>query len=127
MKNRCYTTGTPYYKNYGGRGITVCEDWRNSYPAFLRDVGRRPGPSYTLDRIDNDGDYRPGNVRWVTRDVQNGNQRCSGSPLTLNGITKRMEDWATEYGVKKRTIIARLAYGWTVERAITTPARQWGR
>jgi hypothetical protein len=75
MRNRCYDVRNISYRNYGGRGIRVCERWRYSYPAFLADVGRRPSPQHSIDRIDNDGNYTPGNVRWATRIQQNRNKQ----------------------------------------------------
>ena len=124
MKNRCYTATTPYYRDYGGRGITVCEAWRNDFRAFLHDVRRRPGSGYSLDRIDPDGNYEPGNVRWATRQTQNNNQRRPGRPLTVAGVTKRLDDWATEYGISRHTILTRLADGWSPEDAVTKPVRR---
>lgn len=76
MKNRCTNPKCQRYEIYGARGIKVCARWTESYEAFLADVGRRPGPEYSLDRYpDNDGDYEPGNVRWATRQQQRANQR----------------------------------------------------
>ena len=75
MKNRCYNTKTNYYKNYGGRGIIVCERWLNSYENFLEDMGRKPGKNYSLDRKDNNGNYEPGNCRWATAKEQNNNRK----------------------------------------------------
>ena len=76
MLSRCRCGPTDKnYKDYSGRGITVCERWRSDYAAFLADMGRKPGPEYTLDRIDNDKGYTPDNCRWATRSVQNSNQR----------------------------------------------------
>ena len=72
---RCTNPKNRVWKHYGGRGITICELWRNDFAAFLSDVGRRPQPSLTLDRINNDGNYEPGNMRWATRSVQNKNRR----------------------------------------------------
>jgi hypothetical protein len=75
MLARCYQPSSPSYKNYGARGITVCERWRNSFVSFLVDVGLKPDPRLTLDRIRNDVGYEPGNVRWATWTQQNNNRR----------------------------------------------------
>jgi hypothetical protein len=76
IKARCYNQKNPSYKNYGARGIRVCDEWINDFPAFVSGVGDRP-TGYELDRIDNSGDYEPGNVRWAVRQVQMRNQRRS--------------------------------------------------
>lgn len=75
MKARCTNPNTTGYENYGGRGIRVCAEWMASFEAFAQHIGERPGPGYSIDRIDNDGHYEPGNVRWATRAEQNQNQR----------------------------------------------------
>ena len=75
MRSRCYDSTAKGYHNYGGRGIIVCERWRKSYLSFLSDVGRRPSPSHSIDRINNDGNYEPKNCRWATRRQQGLNQR----------------------------------------------------
>ena len=74
MKGRCYRRGATGYENYGGRGIIVCKRWRDSFEAFLEDMGERP-PGKTLDREDNEGNYRPGNCRWATPTTQQNNRR----------------------------------------------------
>lgn len=75
MRHRCHNPRNKSYPYYGGRGIAVCEQWRTSFAAFITDVGPRPSPRHTLDRIDNAGDYEPGNVRWATWKEQRANRR----------------------------------------------------
>ncbi len=77
MKQRCHNARCVHYSRYGGRGIKVCKRWRDSFQAFLKDVGPRPSMDHSLDRFpDNDGDYKPGNVRWATREEQRANTRA---------------------------------------------------
>lgn len=75
MIQRCENPRQDKFRYYGGRGISVCQSWRDSYEAFLNDVGRRPHPSMSIDRINNDGNYEPGNVRWATHKQQANNKR----------------------------------------------------
>ena len=77
MKQRCFNKNTQKYKLWGGRGITVCPQWLDSFEAFYADTGPRPSPKHSLDRINNDGNYEPGNVRWATHKEQNNNRRRS--------------------------------------------------
>lgn len=81
IKHRCYDTSYDGFRNYGGRGISVCEEWRNSYSTFAadirREIGERPSKAHSIDRINNDGNYEPGNVRWATRSEQMRNRRPS--------------------------------------------------
>jgi hypothetical protein len=97
MKKRCANERCNSYHRYGGRGITVCEEWQNSFERFLSDVGEKPFPGAELDREDNDGDYRPGNVRWVTKSV-NDNNRSSNSIIVHNGRSLTKAQWAREIG-----------------------------
>jgi|SRR5215467_7405799 len=78
MKQRCLNPRQRDYANYGARGIKVCPEWRTSFEAFFAHIGPRPGIGYSLDRVNNDGDYEPGNVRWATRSEQHQNQRHRG-------------------------------------------------
>lgn len=89
MRQRCLNPRHPRYGDYGGRGITICQTWLDSFEAFYKDVGDPP-PGLTLDRIDNDGPYAPDNVRWASRADQNRNQR-SRTPKTcqVGGCDKR--------------------------------------
>ncbi len=76
-KQRCGNPRHPRFADWGGRGIRVCDEWLHDFPAFLAHIGPRPGPEFSLDRIDNDGDYEPGNVRWATRVEQRRNRRLN--------------------------------------------------
>lgn len=123
IKARCH--GNPNdrtYKRYGARGITVCDRWRQSFEAFYADVGDPPA-GCTLDRIDNDGDYRPENCRWATYAQQSRNSSRAIN-LTYMGRTMCLTDWAEEAGLSRHTFTARLESGWTLERAIETPLRK---
>lgn len=76
MKQRCSNPNHNRFEHYGGRGIRVCDRWLNSYENFLADMGRKPNPAYSIDRIDNDGNYEPGNCRWATAEEQAANKQA---------------------------------------------------
>jgi hypothetical protein len=121
MKNRCYNPNSTGYKNYGGRGIQVHTRWRNSFRAFLADMGPRP-PGCSLDRFpDLHGDYAPGNCRWATRAQQSRNTRRNRL-LWFEGSWQHITDLSRRFGVSAGCIAARLHSGWSVYAAVTVPA-----
>ena len=120
MRQRCKNPRNRNFPNYGGRGIGVDPRWDCSFEAFLADVGHRPSADHTIDRVDVDGDYAPGNVRWATDEQQRRNTRRSVL-LTFQGRTQCVEDWADELGIHKSTIGGRLRSGWSTDRALATP------
>lgn len=120
MLDRCRNVNNIKYKDYGGRGVTVCERWTNSFPAFLYDMGVRPTDGHTIDRINNDGNYDPSNCRWATRLEQNRNTRAN-IRATYMGEEKTLIEWAEIAGLKLKTLHSRLGYGWSMERAMTEP------
>ena len=104
------------YHYYGDRGIEVCARWRDSFEAFLEDMGESPSGT-SIDRIDNNGNYEPGNCRWTTAKVQ-GNNKRNNHPMTARGETHHMAEWAAIVGIRRGTIANRLRYGWSDEEAI---------
>jgi hypothetical protein len=123
MHKRCYNPNWKQYADYGGRGIKVCDRWRKSYANFLADIGRRPSPNHSLDRIDHDGDYSPENCRWATAVEQARNRRMARM-LTYGGETMCLSAWAERYSLRAQTLGRRLRAGWDAERALTTPVEQ---
>jgi hypothetical protein len=124
MMNRCLNPKNRGWPAYGGRGITVCERWRN-ISNFIVDMGERP-PRTSLDRIDYDGNYEPGNCRWATHKEQAINRRSTVF-ITYDGQTNSMSDWARFAGIEVHTLIRRIYSGWTIEKALTTPVRRSAR
>ena len=124
MKQRCMNPRSPQYPNYGGRGIAVCDRWQQSYLIFLGDMGERPSKKHSLDRIDNDGPYSPDNCRWGTREQQNNNKRTNRF-LIFHGETLTISQWARRLHVHFCTLQYRLRRGWSVERTLTEPVRQF--
>lgn len=122
MKARCYRKSTKQFYNYGGRGIVVCDEWKNSYEKF-RDWALANGynNNLTLDRINVDGNYEPDNCRWITNKDQQNNRR-DNRLLTCDGETKTMAEWSEITGIKTRVISNRIdRNGWSVEEAIKLP------
>jgi hypothetical protein len=123
MLSRCRNAKVPNYPQYGGRGIAVCDRWLD-FMNFYSDMGPRPSKQHSLDRIKNSGGYEPGNCRWATDLEQMRNTRYNRN-LTFNGQTKCISEWAEIAGMGFGTLYHRLyRYGWSVERALTTPIKR---
>jgi hypothetical protein len=125
MKKRCYSPGNASYENYGARGISVCGKWRTSFRDFLAAVGRRPSPLHSIGRLNNDGNYEPGNVAWQTATEQQLNRR-GAHLIEFRGVSKNLSVWASEFGLSHCTIQKRLRSGWPIELALTTPSQKSG-
>jgi hypothetical protein len=121
ITQRCTNPSNPAFPNYGGRGIKMDEGWQASFVAFRDAVGDRPTPKHTIDRIDNDGPYAPGNVRWVSREVQARNRRTNRL-ITANGITRTLAEWIALSGLAATTVERRLKRGWPPQEAVTSSA-----
>lgn len=121
MLERCNKPTNANFKNYGGRGITVCAEWLHDFDQFVTDVGPRP-PNHTLERIDNEKGYSKENCKWATPAEQVRNRRTA-TMLTVNGVTMNQIDWANKMGISYQLIRTRIArHGWSVEDAVLTPA-----
>lgn len=117
MIRRCYEPQADSYPFYGARGISVCTRWRESFQSFLNDVGPRPSPRHSIERINNDGNYEPDNVRWATHIEQCRNRR-STRLYTYKGQTRCIKEWAAIVGLKTGTLQWRLNHGWSIEQAL---------
>jgi hypothetical protein len=119
MIQRCTNPNFDQFADYGGRGITVCERWRD-FAAFLADMGE-PEPGLSIERRDNDAGYSPGNCYWATRAQQRANQRIrkDAAYIEVEGKRVRLSDVAREHGIRRSTLHARIKRGWSIERALT--------
>ena len=118
---RCYNSDSPRYKDYGGRGISICNEWLDDFDNFAdwaKDNGYELG--LTIDRIDNNGNYEPLNCRWVTKREQNRNKRTN-LMVTYNGETKPLIEWCEELGLRYDPIHNRIVNGWNIDDAFNTP------
>jgi hypothetical protein len=122
MNKRCVNPRTAKFPRYGGRGIVVCERWKHSFPNFLADMGECP-PGMSIERRDNDGNYEPSNCYWATPKEQANNTRRNRW-LIFQGETRTLSDWAERVGIHRRTISSRLKMGWSIDQALTFPARK---
>ncbi len=133
MRTRCFNPNYSRFMDYGGRGIRVCRRWL-SFPNFLADMGERPSPKHSIDRINVNGHYSCGkcdecvqndwvaNCRWATP-IEQGNNTRRNHTLTWYGRTQTIAQWSRELNIAKGAIMSRLSYGWSDERILTTPPR----
>ncbi len=120
MIARCEHQWGAGYENYGGRGIRVCEQWRHDFNRFLVDMGERPSPELSIDRIDNNKGYSPDNCRWATVAEQSNNKR-SNLVVEINGRRQTTSEWAREIGIKPSLVFSRIHQGWDPVQALTEP------
>lgn len=120
MKDRCYNENNERYSYYGGRGIKICDRWLESFENFVKDMPPIPGPKYSIDRINNDGNYEKGNCRWATA-KQQANNKSNNHLLTYKGQTKNVQEWAGFLGINRLTIKSRIKMGWTDEEILCIP------
>lgn len=117
MKSRCLNPSNSRYHRYGKRGISVCKRWADAFENFYADMG--PCNGMTIERIDGNGNYEPGNCKWIPFSDQ-GKNTCRIRYLEFMGLRKSIAEWSRDTGIKATTITQRLnAYGWSVERALT--------
>jgi len=118
MKARCYNTRNPKYKNYGGRGIQVCDRWL-SFAKFFKDMGDIP-EGMTLDRVDVNGNYEPSNCRWATPKTQS-NNKTNNRTVTIKGVPRTLAEWDNEMGYAKGRVSNRIGMGWDEIDAVLRP------
>lgn len=124
MIARCYHKNYKNYKNYGGRGIQVCEEWKNDFVSFYNwAISNGYTDNLTLDRINTDGNYEPNNCRWVSMKEQDRNRRTNRL-LTYNGETHCYAEWEQLLNFGRGMVWNRLNRGWSIEKALTTPVKQ---
>ena len=119
MKERCQCTTNIQYKDYGGRGIAVCDEWKNSFESFSNwALSNGYADNLTIDRIDTNDNYCPENCKWSTEKEQNSNKR-NNHILSYNGKSQTIQQWSEETGICFTTILYRVNHGWPIERALT--------
>lgn len=120
IRERCHNPNSKDYPRYGGRGITVCPQWLSSFSTYLADMGTRPSPQHSIERIKNHLGYEPGNCKWATREEQSRNRRTNKF-VELDGERLCVTDAAIAHGLSPNVVVSRLRIGWQLERALTTP------
>jgi len=124
MKDRCHNKNNTHYSCYGGRGISVCEEWRLSFLSFIADLGERPSINHSIDRIDVNGNYEKNNCRWATREQQRDNKQKT-KIYPFNGELKTLAQHCKSVGISYHTAYKRVVrMGWEVERALTEKSKR---
>lgn len=124
MKTRCYNKNFVYYCNYGGRGITICDEWLNDFETFYKwAISNGYEEGLTIDRINNDGNYEPINCRWISRKEQNNNMR-KNIIIKYNGKEQTISQWAKEFGINRTALYYRIKRCWNIEKALTEPPKK---
>jgi len=121
MKTRCYNKNNHGYKYYGARGIKICKRW-NKFKNFYKDIGEKP-KGMSIDRIDNNGNYKPSNCRWATQKEQCRNTRRNHN-ITFKNKTQCITAWAEEIGINRRTLQHRFNFNWSIKKAFETPSQR---
>lgn len=124
MLKRCTNPNDKSYHNYGSRSIAVCDRWLESFENFYNDMGLRPGPEYSIERKNNDGNYEPDNCRWATKEEQ-GNNRRNNCIVYYKDKEYTIAQLSKECGIEYETLRHRLNRGWSVDRSVETPIRQY--
>lgn len=121
MKSRCFNKNRKHYKDYGGRGITVCQEWKDDFESFYEwSIANGYSDDLSIDRINSDGNYEPSNCRWADGITQ-GNNKTNNAVIEFNGVAHTLSEWAGITGIKYATLYSRIVvYGWTAEKALTT-------
>lgn len=120
MKNRCCNKNHMHYKNYGARGIKICNRWKNSFQNFYDDMGAKPSPKHSIDRIDNNGDYEPENCKWST-EIEQARNRRGTKMYTYKNETKYAREWMDIYEISNNVFYRRVNQGWSFDKIIETP------
>lgn len=124
IKDRCYNTNSPFYSDYGGRGISMCEEWKDNFSKFLEDVGKKPSNSHSIDRIDNNLGYFKENCKWSTKKEQANNRR-SNKMITFNSKTQSLTEWCEELNLNYGMVKSRInKLKWSIEDSFTIPSRK---
>lgn len=127
MKQRCFDTKIECYKNYGGRGITICDEWKNNYSAFKEwAINNGYKDDLTIDRIDVNGNYEPNNCKWATRKEQANNTRTNRN-ITYNNETHTLAEWSDITGIQRDVIKSRIEKGWSLDNVFSKGVRHSSR